>query len=317
MRIAVIGARRCRNGIGAHLARFLVAAGADVVGLLGTTPATAADAAAQLEAATGHRARAHVDADALIASERPDALVIASPHETHAAFLELALAHQLHAFCDKPLLWGGADPAGRARSLGARFLAARRHLVVNTQWPRTLPTYDALHPGARDRPRRFWMRMSPPSGRPLDMLLEAMPHPLSLLHAAVGSGAVEEVRFERLSGHGDASALRATFAYVAASGPVDCVVDLVEAPRQPRAAGYGFDARVVHRELELPGYALFLRTDDGRRVPLPDPTPLHVRSFLDAVASGPPAAVDPGVDPGMEQLARICNAYDATRAPRR
>jgi predicted dehydrogenase len=306
MRVAVIGARRRRQGIGAHLARFLVEAGADVRALVGTRPDAAAEAVATLERGTGHRARPSCDAETLLAEEPLDALVIASPHATHAPYLRLALRHRLHVLCEKPLVWGMEDPGAEARTLGEAFLRAGRHLVVNAQWPFTLPGYRALHPDATPSPERFWMRMSPRSSG-FDMLLDVLPHPLSLLHAVAGPGRIESARIDPRPGVPEET-LDVRFAYSSGTRAVAAHVEIVRSPGQPGPAGYGFDGLAAHREVQVEGYRLSFRSG-GRTVALPDPTPLLVRAFLASVALGPPAAIDPAVVPGMEHLAALCAAY--------
>jgi predicted dehydrogenase len=313
MRVAVIGARRSRQGIGPHLARFLVEAGADVRALVGTRPDSAAAAVAALEGATGHRARPSCDAEALVAEEPLDALVIASPHASHAAYLHLALRHRLHVLCEKPLVWGMADPVAEARALGEAFVRAERHLVVNAQWPFTLPGYRALHPDVPPSPERFWMRMSPRSSG-FDMLLDVLPHPLSLLHAVAGPGRIESARIDPRPDTPE-EALDVFFAYVSGAGAVRAHVEIVRGTRPPWPAGYGFDGRIAHREVQLEDYRLSFRSGE-RTVPLPDPTPLLVRSFLARIAAGPPTAVDPAIVPGMEQLAALCAAYAEPAWPR-
>ncbi len=86
-RVGVVGARRARQGVGEHLARFLHTAGAKVVAVAGTSASTAAEAAAAL-AGHGIAATSHADVGAMVRSEALDALVIASPAATHEACLE-------------------------------------------------------------------------------------------------------------------------------------------------------------------------------------------------------------------------------------
>jgi predicted dehydrogenase len=312
VRVAVIGAR-CRNhGIGEHLARFVVRAGHDVCALLGTSRDTAREAVEHLRATTGHVARPHTELASMLASERPEVLVVASPHATHAAYLERALEAGLHVLCEKPLVWATGDDAETAERIASAYLEAGRHLAVNAQWPRTLPTWRRLFPDAPRRvPRRFAMRLSPRDAGTA-MLPAAMPHALSLL-AAVLPGAdaeLEDVTVTRRA----AEHVRVAFTYRLAGEAIESRVDLVQCLEQPRPAAYGFDGHIAHRHVELDGYRLFLE-GAGRRIPLPDPTPLLVGSFLEAVAAGPPAEIDPAAVPGMRHLVRILDAAAPDGAP--
>ncbi len=306
MRLAVLGARQQRRGIGGHLARFAAGAGANVVAVLGTTPASAAEAADGLGKALGRRPRPYCEFEELLASEALDALIVATPPATHAPFLLRAAQEGLHVLCEKPVCWGGMAPETEARVIAERFEAQGLHLRAVCQWPFTLPVYEALH-GPIGQPTRFRMQLGPSStGR--EMLVDALSHPLSLLHAVVDDSAaqVQEIEVQAL----DAHAAEITFQYSAGSRRIDCRVDLHYSPDPPRPAGYGFDGHWVQREIELPLYAMRLVSGD-REIPLPDPTPLLVRSFFEGLGAGVPPTVDPALVPGVAQLAALVASWPA------
>ena len=306
LRIAVIGARRQRQGTGAFLARFCAEAGAEVAALLGTSRGTVETAVLDLVRATGTRARGYTDLGALLAAEALDVLVIAGPQESHAAYLQQALRAGLHVLCEKPLLWGGPAPAAEAAFLAQSFLKAGLHLKVNTQWPLTLSTYGSLYPDVLSEPARFFMRMSPLRTGP-DMLLDCLPHPLSLL-AAVCPDPEASLSQICVSG-GQAGDLRAEvrLVYEAAGRAIACRIELVHCKAQPRPAAYGFNDRIAHRLVQLDPYRFQLE-GEGRRIPLPDPTPLLVGSLLAAVEAGASPGLDAAAVPGMRHLARIVAA---------
>jgi NAD(P)-dependent dehydrogenase (short-subunit alcohol dehydrogenase family) len=305
MRIAVIGARQARGGIGGHLARFCVQAGAQVVALYGTSEQTAREAVASLGASTGLRAQAVWSADALD-DVGLDGLVIASPDETHEAWLERALARDLHVLCEKPLVWGGdAHPDARALALAERFRAQGLLLRVNAQWPLTLPAYEKLFPGVAVDAKGLFMRLSPTVAGS-QMFRVSLSHPLSLLATVLpdADATVEDATATLAPGGAEG---RMEFAYCGAGRRVRATVHLVHQPEAPREAAYGFDEHVAYREVVGPDYKLELQ-GDGRRVPLPDPTPLLVRSFLEDAASMHPRRIDPAVLPGMRHLVQLMAA---------
>lgn len=309
MRVAVVGARTVRQGVGAHLARHAADAGATVVAVLGTTDASAAEAA---DALARHMPRpaALGDVDALW---RIDAqlLIIASPPPTHATFLRGALQHGLHVLCEKPVAWASGHGQEGA-TLHDAFRQAGLHLRVHAQWPYTLPTYAALHPHVDlARATTFEMRLSP--SRPGSTeVVHALPHALSLLQAACPdpSADVHDVQVERLAtDHTDVR-----FAYVTAARSLAVHLTLRAVADPPRPASYAFDGAWGHREISGPAYAMHLRAADGRRIPLPDPSRLLVGSVLERIASGPPDAADPALVPGMrhvDTLARAVQSLDA------
>ena len=95
-RVALIGARRARQGLGPFVARDLHAAGAQVSGFLTTRPESSAQAALSRRAQAGVEARGYLDLEELIDHERPDALAILSPAQTHAGILRSAARAGLH-----------------------------------------------------------------------------------------------------------------------------------------------------------------------------------------------------------------------------
>jgi predicted dehydrogenase len=251
----------------------------------------------------------------MLRAVRPDLLVVASPHETHEALLRLALRERVHVLCEKPLCWGAADPAASAEEVARAFLAGGLHLAVNCQWPLTLPTYRALHPGVLDRaPRTFAMRLSPRS-RGDEMLPDALPHALSLLHAVLPDedARVEDASRTLLDERGEATEVR--FVWRAGGAAVEASVTLCTCDRPPRPASYAFDGHEARREVDLDGYRMTF-VAGATRLPLPDPMRLLVDRVLATVAAGPPERPDPAAVPGMRNLVRLCAASATAGAPR-
>jgi hypothetical protein len=267
--VAVIGARRRRQGIGEHVARYFARHGAHVRAIVGTSPDTVAEAARALAVRHGlHGVRGYTSLEALLEREPLDALAICSPVAAHRAALEAAAARGLHVLCEKPLVFEPeADMAALARAIAARFRAAGRLLATVTQWPFTLPGFRALHPDADlAAPRRFEMRLSPVS-LGLDMVVDSLPHPLSMLRALVGPGTARLLSARPLGAAAEAATL--AFAY-----------------DQPRPAWYAVDGFRAERLVHLPSYAMELLSPDGRRVAIADPLERLVGDFLARAAGG-------------------------------
>jgi predicted dehydrogenase len=81
----------------------------------------------------------HRDADAMLGAEKIDALDVASPRETHAAWVEAAAARGIDVLCQKPL----APTLSDAERL-VRRVAGRTRLMVHENW-RFRPWYRELH----------------------------------------------------------------------------------------------------------------------------------------------------------------------------
>lgn len=269
MRVGVIGARRVRQGLGPFVARFLVELGASVPCFL----ATRAESIPETERALG--ARGYTDLGHMLAEEEPDALAILSPSETHERYLAAALDAGLHVLCEKPLVWGGAGLAARARALEERFRAAGLGLRECCQWPYTLSAYRALHPDAGPV-RSFAMRLSPASVEPRAMLGDSLPHPLSLMQALVpGPAELGDIRFEALA----AGSLRLAFEWRAAGARAAVEIALVTRERPPREAAYAVNGHWAERRIRPADYALSF-VDGAREVPVPDPLRALLADFV-------------------------------------
>ena len=300
IRVAVIGAGRTRNGTGPFLAAFCAQAGAEVAAVHTNRAESAAAVLDRLRTHQTREAVAYTDPARMLESEALDALVIASPATTHAPWLEAALERGLPVLCEKPLVWGLPDPGGAARRLAEGFREAGLWLAVQAQWPQTLPTFRHLHPDAPACPARFEMGLAPPATG-LDMLVESLSHPLSLLaHLAPDPEAtLVGVRVRRVAQNWEVR-----FGYRARGARIEARIDVLHAPEQPRPAWYALDGYRVDRIVEMEPYRMWFDAG-GHMVPLPDPTRMLVRSFLDDVASDRPPALDPAAVPGVSHLSRI------------
>ena len=288
-RVAIVGARRARQGLGPFVARELALAGAEVPGILGTSAASVALAQRDLRERAGLDARGYVDLDLLCEREKPDALAVLSPFETHEAYLEQALARGLHVLCEKPLVWGGAGVAERTRRLAEEFARRRLVLAENCQWPFALAAFRELHPRALDGGvRTFSMHLQPSQGG-ARMLPDCLPHPLSLLQAlAPGDDARVEAPRLATTPPGELEAARALeleFVYRAGAARVEARIDLVAGDEIPRRAGFGVNGCLAERLVKASDYSLCLAAG-SRWVDLPDPLRGVIRAFVSELRGG-------------------------------
>ena len=283
-RIALIGARRVRQGLGPFVARHLTRAGAEVVGFLGTGEAAVRAAYDELETEAGIRPPGYTDLERLLERETPDALAILSPSRHHEPYLEAALAAGLHVLCEKPLLWGRPGLASRVEELCRAYHAAGLLLVENCQWPHVLPAFWQLHPeGEQEPPHSFGMRLTPAS-RGAEMIGDALPHALSLLGAlAPGPGArIEGLAFSTRDP--ECGELVLDFCYTTPERAIQARVELIRGDTLPRKAGLTINGRAARRRVRMnDSYALFLG-DGKREVALPDPLEAHLVQFLSELA---------------------------------
>jgi len=167
VRLAVVGCGRMGRF---HLDALTGVEAVDIVAVVDSRPAVA-----QAAAAAG-RTDAYDSVDALVASARAEAWLLATPTPTHPALVERALASDIHVLCEKPLSLEFQDHD----RLGAQAEAAGLVLQVG-----------------------FWRRFSPPwvaakriidtgvIGRPLMLRLaqwDAYPPPPEFCDPAVSGG---------------------------------------------------------------------------------------------------------------------------------
>jgi hypothetical protein len=309
-RLAIVGARRVRQGLGPFVASHLCELGAEVPCFLASRPETVSATERSLAEEHGVAARGYADLGELLARESIDALVILSPNETHARYLERALEAGLHVLCEKPLLWDVPDPAGRARSMLESFAEAGLLLRENCLWPHTLASFAKLYPGVLEEPlTSFSMRLSPIS-KGQRMLVDSISHPLSLLQALVpeSPGRILRPRFEPRPSAG----LAVHFTYETGAGPVAVEVVLVPAARPPRQAGYALNGHRVERRIRVSDYGLSFQADE-RSVPVPDPLRELLRGFLaelnEILTGGRKPATSSEIAERMAMLQDIVDAF--------
>jgi hypothetical protein len=255
-RIGIIGARRRAQGIGQYVARDLAALGANICAIAGTSRPSVEQARDDLCSNYGLSVRDYVGADEMIRGEKLDAVAICSPQQFHRQHLHAALAQKLHVLCEKPFVFDPQrDNLADARAIVEGFADAARILMINQQWPYTLAAYDRCYPGGRQSAplARFEMLLAPAEDG-FEMIPNALPHVLSMLSAlAPEGGHVEQIEFER-PGLGR---MNIRFLYRHETGTVEVSAHLLQAPQQPRPAGYAINDCAVIRRIDLPSYQMF------------------------------------------------------------
>lgn len=126
LRAAVIG---CGAIAYEHLP-FIVGSGAAIpVALCDRSNAMAAAAAAHFEIAPA----LYIDAQEMLAVERPDIVHVLTPPQTHDTLVRLALAAGSHVVCEKPMTGSAAETSGLldAAHTAERVLVESRNLLFN------------------------------------------------------------------------------------------------------------------------------------------------------------------------------------------
>jgi predicted dehydrogenase len=296
LKVGIVGGR----GIGKHHAKWFARAGCEVTAVYGTTPESAAAAAAGLRDLFGFTGRAFHEWDRFRSEGGFDVCSIGSPMEEHLANVRDLAADGKHLLCEKPLVWNWEFDAERLRTDAAALVEAARAagiiLAVNAQYPVLLEGFAALHRAALGRDpeyRRLHFVMetkaSPRTTQgPADAWVDLGPHPLAVLDQLAPGG----MDWNTLQ-HVD--------------GPTESVLDF-EWDAGDRRLGVHLETRrvpggAIRRELgnqdltaEYEGctidgdFAARLR-GGGQEWTGPDPMRVSVARFVEAVRTGDPTRV--------------------------
>jgi len=276
VRVGIVGAGRTRQGLGPFLARWLEAAGAQVIGVSGRERARARAAAASLTSSLRHPVACYADAQEL--ARAVDLLVVACPIEGHLAGLDAALDAGVPCLCEKPLVsWADWE---RGLERVAAFRERGLLLVENCQWPFVLPALDALYPEARKRPiRSIAMRLSPAWPGPT-MLEDSLSHALSLLQALVTVPADAHLgAVTQTDARADATENLVRFRVHGGAEEVQVELHLKCAAEQPRPAWFSVEGARLDRQVGE-DYAISFRGADGREANVQDPLASLVYGLL-------------------------------------
>ncbi len=189
LRVAVLGA----SGFGRHHAKWYAELGCEVVAFLGSSPETVEATAKALSGAVGFRGRGYTSLDALLASEQPEAVSICTPPALHGEQALAAIEAGCSVLCEKPFAWRPGAPSVALVAEAARLIRAAERkgvtLSVNTQYAAAAEEYRQLAPQAAQAPSRFFGEMTsklkPDGPRGRDIVIDLLPHPLSVLLALV------------------------------------------------------------------------------------------------------------------------------------
>jgi hypothetical protein len=212
--------------------------------------------------------------------ERPDAVVIASPALTHYEYLIKCVKEGVHIFCEKPFVWQDKSDIDINSLLKNIFETAESNnlkIAMNSQCPFSLPYYERLcGPVHSQKVDTFFIRLSPVvSGK--QMILESVPHALSILYKVLGDGQIGN-----LSIQGYKEKIITQFHYIFTTGYCEVMIELVRTILQPRSFSYGFNGKIIHRVLDLDTYDISFKYTD-KILMIKDPLELSVQDFISAV----------------------------------
>jgi hypothetical protein len=281
MKVAIIGAARKNNGIGEYIAKYFLSHDVEVSCVLGSTQSSSSSAAANLNNKYGMKPKAYTSFSQMMQESPIDCVAIASPSHTHKEYIDKCISAGVHIFCEKPFI--SPDMPHQEAWIENTFIQAREKGIIismNSQWPFCLPSYEELC-GRLEKTKitEFFIRLSPLSeGR--SMIPDSVPHALSLLFNAAGSGIVEDLSLER-----GKDTLMVRFTYLTEYTRCAALIEMVREIEQPRTFSFGFNGLIARRHIDLETYTLHLTYGD-KTLKIEDPLGLSVRDFVIAARTG-------------------------------
>ena len=275
--VAIIGAA----GIGRVHVREFIRAGAEVVGILCSTPESTQQQASKLSKEFSVPLRVFKTfEDILIAGVQ--AVSICTPPETHLSMLEQALKAGLYVFCEKPLFWCN-DMTERAIQATVSKIAAigTGRLAVNTSNAWFLEAY-RQQVGRREVPTSldFGFHTQGPY-RNRDIGIDLLPHGLSILLESGATGdvanLVKDVEENRFCCRFDI-------------GITQCTFDFHQGPRIDKKLTFTLDGHTIERVQKINDgdFAVYLKSDEfeGGEMRVSDPFCVYINRFVQTVAAG-------------------------------
>jgi hypothetical protein len=277
MKAAIIGAARNINGIGEYIAKYFLANDVEVLCVLGSTQTSSSSAAANLNNKYGMKLKAYTDFSKMMQESPIDCVAIASPSHTHKDYIDKCIGAGVHIFCEKPFI--SPDMPHQDAWIENAFIQAQEKgiiIAMNSQWPFCLPFYEELC--GRLEPAKiteFSIRLSPLSEGQA-MIPDSVPHALSLLFYAAGSGILEDLSLER-----GKDTLIVRFTYLTEYTRCAALIEMVRETEQPRTFSFGFNGCAARRHIDLKTYTLHLTYGD-KILKIADPLGLSVRDFVES-----------------------------------
>src|SRR5919108_348353 len=199
LRIGIIGVGRRRNGIGEYVAKFCSRARAEVVAHVSSSMERAILHANDLAAKYQILSKPYSDIEKFFVNEKLDAVAICTPALLHKVQLDAALAHSVHVFCEKPLLWESNGMVEKTKDILNAFEEANLVLYQDTQWISTLSVFEQFYSQLNlENIRSFSIELYPPDSDSKSMISEEAPHPNSLLLALGGKPPAEALSVQLL-----------------------------------------------------------------------------------------------------------------------
>lgn len=288
LKVGVVGA----SGIGKNHARWFHGHGCDVVAFVGSSPESVASTQTVLEQGFGFSGRGYHDLQAMLQSEKPDAVCISSPPQLHHEQVLRCLEHGTHVLCEKPLVGDETRPTqemvAEAQQLVQEAKSAGIVFGTQMQYATAVQHIRDLAGLAPGEPVREWMmEMETKTVRPgrgdEKIWIDLSPHPLSVLQKWDGHAIID---WESVQCNVQSKETSARFNVALDGGQCAArVVVRVNPERDRPLRRFTINNRTVEysaRNNEQGQFHTYLKSDDGREIELRDLVDILIGNFVAA-----------------------------------
>ena len=279
--VAIIGI----GSIGIVHAAIFESLGANVVAVLSSTEGNANRAARQLRDKYGLLVRPFWNLKEILALPL-DAVSICTPPALHYNQILAAFEKGLFVFCEKPLFWGHDSYEETKDKLHHLRSHRNRRLCLNISNTLFIDTIRARVPRPADVEAFKFQFITHGTNRGIDILVDLLPHGISLIQRLFGYRRVSAVNSTILS-H------KATIAFKYG----DCSIhfDFEEDQQSEKKFYFEIDKHQYERIQDGSGnsYRVFIRdVSNNERLELDDPFRVYISRFLDYCRGYPENKID-------------------------
>ena len=197
-KVAIVGA----SGIGKHHAKWYNLVECDVVAFVGTSRRSTQNTASVLHDLFGFQGVAYWDVDEMLNDQKPDIVGVCSPYRLHKEHTLKSLEAGACVLCEKPLTWDRNKSFEQILSDGEEMVRSAEEKAltvgVSTQYvalPRNYKEIYEREVGNLENIERFYVELESRGDTVScsyeDILVDLMPHALSLLLTLMPDGKID------------------------------------------------------------------------------------------------------------------------------
>jgi len=268
--VAILGI----SGIGKVHAKIFQSLGANVVAILSSTENNANLAAKQLLNEYGLAAKPYWNLNDLL-EMRLDAVSICTPPLLHHSHILASFENEVAVFCEKPLFWTNGSSIQRKKMLHQLKSHRNRRLFMNISNSLFIDKIRERAPHPEDVEYFYFQFNTHGSNKDKNILIDLLPHGISLLQSFFGSRPIRNTEFIF-----DSNNVTTKFQY----GNCSVKFDFQENQQCQKKFFFKINQNEYHRIQEVHGgsYSVFVMdVANNDKIELEDPFIVYISNFIE------------------------------------